>query len=417
MKTNPAMEMPTNDALVGRVRTALHYLYDPFQLRRCALATQLIVGKGADPAEVLQRVLLDAVLALKPSLDEPPQSPAWRVYDLLNLHYIRMESADAVAAQLGVSDRQLRREKRLALEVLSSYLARHHDFHGHTGEAVDDEASDPNENVDSALDSELALLTDVAFERRDPLGATLQSVRELVDPLAARSGTALDWQVEADLEAIPVSQVVLRNLLLTLLSVMIPHAADEPVRVTGWRQDGVASICLHVEWRALPRADLIEREEETLNTARRMADQYGYPLEIERAANVFKATIQLSSAQRIPLLVVDDNADWLDMIRRFAVGTAFDILALRKPELARETASQAQPAAIFLDVMMPNVDGWQIVSDLRSDVSTSHIPLAVCSVLPLGELALSLGVNVFLQKPITQEQFLTTARRLAQPAH
>lgn len=416
MKTNPATEMPTNETLVSRVRTALHYLYDPYQLRRCALASQLVHTKGADPAETLQRVLVDAVQALKPSVNEPPQSPAWRVYDLLNLHYIRMESAEAVAAQLGVSDRQLRREKRLALEVLSSYLAKKHEFQVRADEPVADDEADAHDTVTSALDSELALLTDVAFERRDPLGATLQSVRELVDPLVAQSGASLDWQVAVDPGEVAVSQVVLRNLLLTLLSVMIPHASEGPIRVVCARQADVAVIGLDVDSRHLPGSDWEVREEETLSTARRLADQYGYPLDIQRTGSNFKATIQLSSPQRIPLLVVDDNVDWLEMIRRFVVGTVFDVQTLRKPELTRETAIQAQPAAIFLDVMMPNVDGWQIVSELRSDVSTSHIPLAVCSVLPLGELALSLGVNVFLQKPITQEQFLSTARRLTHPA-
>jgi CheY-like chemotaxis protein len=44
-----------------------------------------------------------------------------------------------------------------------------------------------------------------------------------------------------------------------------------------------------------------------------------------------------------------------------------------------------------VDVMMPNVDGWQIISELRNGPATSQVPIVICSILPLESLALSLG--------------------------
>jgi len=61
---------------------------------------------------------------------------------------------------------------------------------------------------------------------------------------------------------------------------------------------------------------------------------------------------------------------------------------------------------------MPNIDGWQVLSELRQSPATHRIPIVVCTVLPLADLALSLGVNAFLQKPVTQDQFLGILDRL-----
>ena len=51
-------------------------------------------------------------------------------------------------------------------------------------------------------------------------------------------------------------------------------------------------------------------------------------------------------------------------------------------------------------------DGWQILSDLRQDPATAGLPIIICTALPVEDLALSLGATAFLQKPVTQEQFL-----------
>ena len=57
--------------------------------------------------------------------------------------------------------------------------------------------------------------------------------------------------------------------------------------------------------------------------------------------------------------------------------------------------------------MMPKMDGWQILDDLRYEQASGRIPVVVCTVLPLEGLALSLGIMLLLQKPVTQDQFLT----------
>jgi CheY-like chemotaxis protein len=98
------------------------------------------------------------------------------------------------------------------------------------------------------------------------------------------------------------------------------------------------------------------------------------------------------------------------------VGTRYRVITTRDPRSASILAEKVQPATIFLDVMMPGVDGWQVLSELRQAVATHSIPVVVCTVLPLADLAISLGVNEFLQKPVTQNQFLAAVERLTSRA-
>lgn len=84
----------------------------------------------------------------------------------------------------------------------------------------------------------------------------------------------------------------------------------------------------------------------------------------------------------------------------------YQVIGTNEPENAHSLAEKVQPAVILLDVMMQNVDGWQVLSELRQDAQTAQIPIIVCTILPVAELALSLGASAFLQKPVTQQQFL-----------
>jgi CheY-like chemotaxis protein len=77
-----------------------------------------------------------------------------------------------------------------------------------------------------------------------------------------------------------------------------------------------------------------------------------------------------------------------------------------------ELAEQLVPDAIILDVMMPDMDGWELLQRLRSLPSTSAIPVIICSVFSDPELAFSLGASAVLSKPVKQADILETLRQL-----
>jgi CheY-like chemotaxis protein len=408
LKPSDGVDPLTNDEFVGYLRSALHKLYDPTYLRRSPLAKLLGFSTEFDTASGLQQLLTEAILALKPADDEPAQSVAWRIYDTLSLQYLRQYPKNMVATQLGISERQLRREQRLALETLAQYIRKHHKISPQRvlSELPEKRLDRPEPLVPETLDTELNWLKKSMYEQRSSLVDILHTVDELARPLAQQFQVTLELNIEPTVADVSVDQLVIQNILLTILSVSIPRSNPGPVFIRATRQGKSPKISVAVNHLHDPSEPFSNRENTSLGTAQQLAAYYGAQLDVAQSSEELTVTLSLPALEQIPILVIDDNADWLNLLKRYAVGSNYDVIGTRDPETALNLAANLQPAVIFLDVMMPNVDGWQIISELRHEQSTSHIPIVICSILPLEELVLSLGVDAFMQKPITQRQFI-----------
>ena len=73
---------------------------------------------------------------------------------------------------------------------------------------------------------------------------------------------------------------------------------------------------------------------------------------------------------------------------------------------ALERIREIKPDVVVLDVMMREVDGWEILQRCKSDPELRDIPVAVCSVLDEPQLATTLGAQVYLRKPVRPAQLL-----------
>ena len=111
--------------------------------------------------------------------------------------------------------------------------------------------------------------------------------------------------------------------------------------------------------------------------------------------------------------MVDDQPATLKMFQRYLSGTAWDLTGLSDPSQAVEAARKLQPALILLDVMMPRIDGWEVLQALQLDGQTKNIPIIICSAWGEPELAQSLGAVKFLKKPIIQKDLLEALSHLA----
>lgn len=113
------------------------------------------------------------------------------------------------------------------------------------------------------------------------------------------------------------------------------------------------------------------------------------------------------------LLVIDDNEGIAIAFRAYLAGYPYAVVGATTGTEALQLASQLDPLAITLDILMPSPDGWEILQALKTDPQTESIPVIICSVLDDPELARSLGAAAYLRKPVSQADLLCALDKLA----
>src|SRR4029077_8352494 len=91
------------------------------------------------------------------------------------------------------------------------------------------------------------------------------------------------------------------------------------------------------------------------------------------------------------VLVVEDDPAAAELMTRQLASAGYRTEFARTGAQALERAIELQPAAITLDIILPEVDGWEVMTRLKSDDRTSGIPIVVVSVVDNPELGLALG--------------------------
>lgn len=103
--------------------------------------------------------------------------------------------------------------------------------------------------------------------------------------------------------------------------------------------------------------------------------------------------------QRPRLLVVDDDRNFLELAERLFAREGFTPLCTDAPQSALQIARTAKPTAIFLDILMPGFDGWDVLAALKADPITADIPVFMISILSERSKALAAGADGIVMKP------------------
>ena len=112
------------------------------------------------------------------------------------------------------------------------------------------------------------------------------------------------------------------------------------------------------------------------------------------------------------VLAIDDDPQVIGLYERYLNPQGYYVLPLNDPSKARERILEIKPYAITLDIMMPNVDGWTLLTNLKSDPATRDFPVIVCSIMEQADKGFSLGAADYLVKPILEEDLVHALDRL-----
>jgi len=114
------------------------------------------------------------------------------------------------------------------------------------------------------------------------------------------------------------------------------------------------------------------------------------------------------------ILVVDDDEDTCDLIR-MTLDHEYDVLSLTNPLDTPEVLDLFQPDLIILDVMMPRRDGWEVLETLRASEEGRRTRIIVCSIINDPQLAVALGADAFLHKPVDRARLLNALTQVLAP--
>ncbi|MDD5199474.1 MAG: response regulator [Terrimicrobiaceae bacterium] len=116
------------------------------------------------------------------------------------------------------------------------------------------------------------------------------------------------------------------------------------------------------------------------------------------------------------VLVVDDDPAVRELMSRSLTKEGYEVQVAADGRAGLELARVAKPAVIVLDVLMPGMDGWAVLSELKNDPELHSIPVILATMLEEKEMGFALGAQEYLTKPIERERLISVIRRYRDPA-
>jgi GAF domain-containing protein/CheY-like chemotaxis protein len=111
------------------------------------------------------------------------------------------------------------------------------------------------------------------------------------------------------------------------------------------------------------------------------------------------------------VLVIDDETAVRDLMQRFLSKEGFRVVTAPGGEEGLRRARELRPDAITLDVMMPGMDGWAVLSALKADPDVADIPVVMLTIVDDKNLGYALGAADYLTKPIDRERLVAVLRK------
>lgn len=128
------------------------------------------------------------------------------------------------------------------------------------------------------------------------------------------------------------------------------------------------------------------------------------------AAKTFVPEI-VPDGERGRLLIIDDDPYSRDILRRMLEKEGYAVHAATGGAEGVAMAKQLRPNLITLDVMMPSMDGWAVLSVLKADPATAEIPVVMMTMVEDKPMGFALGATDYLTKPVDKMKVLAAISR------
>jgi PAS domain S-box-containing protein len=290
------------------------------------------------------------------------------------------------------------------------------------------------------------------------LSGMLRDVVATIQPLVQQKGNRLLLEEEGDLGTMHADVTKVRQALFNLLSnaskfteqgTITLAVAREAVDGAGWITFRVADTGIGMTseqlanlFQAFTQADASTTRKYGgtglgLVITRRFCQMMGGDVTVESAVGQGTAfTIRLPATvggapagEALPapapaergetpestVLVVDDDAASRELLESFFRKEGFAVVSAASGPEGIRLARERRPAVITLDVMMPGMDGWAVLTQLKADPVLADTPVIMVTIVDDRNLGYALGATDYLTKPVDRERLAALARKYRRP--
>ena len=275
------------------------------------------------------------------------------------------------------------------------------------------------------------------------LGGTIEHAIALVRERAALHSIAITLEMDPSLDLIESDELRFKQVMLNLLSNAVkftPNGGRVAVRAvrTGQRlavtvTDSGIGIAQEDRERIFESFQQGQRgpsrEEGTglgLTLCRRIVTLMGGTMSLQTEVGVgstfgFTVPLQTTSVSIGPgldddqdpvVVVIDDDRASLDLMSAYLGGHGVRVVRARDGKEGLDAVRRLQPVATVLDILLPGIDGWEVLETLRADPETQALPVIIASIVDERSRGLAAGAADYLVKPVGRDELLAALRRM-----
>ena len=281
-------------------------------------------------------------------------------------------------------------------------------------------------------------LRPTVFDLEELVRQTIDSMQPLADRKAIRLGVEADGHQDVEADRSRIRQVVI-NLLSNAIK-FTPEGGSVRVLLSGDGRSarlevvdtgvGIAAddqASIFEAFKQAPAAAGLEGTGLGLTLARQLVEAHGGTIDLESEVgrgSRFTVVLPLGRASREPVspaaaataepvpagqrlvLAIEDDPSAAELLRVYLEEAGFTFAVAGDGRTGVEWATSLRPAAIILDIQLPDFDGWEVLQRLKGAEATQDIPVIVVSVVDDAPLGFALGAVDYFVKPVSRDALL-----------
>jgi CheY-like chemotaxis protein len=393
----------------NEVKDILNHLSDPAYLEIHNLINLFYSGEEAQLSvrmRVLRETIQNSINYLQPPAGTPANATEWRCYKILNFRYFQLKEWHVIEEELGLSQRQVQRDLKKGLDALISILWDHYESKNQENGQTTQESVDSSESYDQELIKEELKNWEISYD----LINLSQILEQALQLCRALSNTEIRDRIKMkDVDtklSVMVDQVLTKQGLYKIFSLVSESMNDLKVQIkTRKVNEFFYELSFTFNSNNIHTMD-------HWSIAQLFFTIQGLRHQYTENGNSAVISVILPVKKQISCLVVDDVESARRLIERMLGSYGIQVFGTDNYANALNLILLVKPDFIMLDILMPKMDGWQMIKNLKSNPGTREIPVIICSVLFEPELSQAVNAAAYIRKPINRLELIKTLQDL-----